>query len=175
MLELAILGFLYERPMHGYELKQSLNLLTGHVRPVSDGALYPAISRLEKSGFLVKKLEAGKAAAPRQTLTITNIGKAELLRRLSEPSDLDISDRNRFFTVLSFLRFAKLEDQRRVLERRLQFLNAGVSFFQADGKPVKLEEEQDPYRRGMLLIAKETKKVERQWLKETLESMDFQG
>ena len=44
MLELSILGFLAEEPLHGYELKERINALTGHVRPVSDGALYPAIT-----------------------------------------------------------------------------------------------------------------------------------
>lgn len=49
MLELAILGFLYEQPLHGYELKRRVAHLTGHVRPIADGTLYPAIKRLERS------------------------------------------------------------------------------------------------------------------------------
>src|SRR6478752_1414252 len=39
MLELAILGFLYEQPLHGYELKRRVAHLTGHVRPIADGTL----------------------------------------------------------------------------------------------------------------------------------------
>ncbi|MEV4090232.1 PadR family transcriptional regulator, partial [Nonomuraea fuscirosea] len=61
-LSLTILGFLHERPMHGYELKSRLTALTGHLRPVSDGALYPAISRLEGRGLVERHEEAGAAA-----------------------------------------------------------------------------------------------------------------
>lgn len=102
-LSLTILGFLHERPMHGYELKSRLTALTGHLRPVSDGALYPAISRLEGKGLVERHEEAGAAAARRQVLTITPAGREELLRRLREPADLDISDQSRFFALLTFL------------------------------------------------------------------------
>ena len=45
MLELAILGFLAEGPLHGYELRRKVAQLSGYTRPVSDGSLYPAINR----------------------------------------------------------------------------------------------------------------------------------
>ena len=32
MLELAILGFLYDTPLHGYELRKRITALTGHVQ-----------------------------------------------------------------------------------------------------------------------------------------------
>ena len=35
MLELAILGFLYDTPLHGYELRKRIAALTGHVKPVA--------------------------------------------------------------------------------------------------------------------------------------------
>lgn len=49
MLELAILGFLYDTPLHGYELRKRLTALTGHVKPVAESTLYPAIKRLERT------------------------------------------------------------------------------------------------------------------------------
>lgn len=64
MLELSILGFLAEEPLHGYELKARIKALTGHVRPVSDGALYPAITRLVAAGRLDQHQEDGAGAAP---------------------------------------------------------------------------------------------------------------
>lgn len=41
MLELAILGFLADGPLHGYQLRRRIAHLSGHARPVSDGSLYP--------------------------------------------------------------------------------------------------------------------------------------
>lgn len=158
--------------MHGYELKQNLKMLTGHFRPVSDGALYPAISRLTKQGLIEKRQEEGKVAAPRQVLSLTKEGNEELILRLKNPSEKDISDRNHFFTYLSFLKYLETVEQIRILQLRLKFLNEGRSFFQAAGKPVPMSNEDDLFRKGMLHIAKETSRVERDWLKEMINQLE---
>ncbi|MFD1935976.1 MULTISPECIES: PadR family transcriptional regulator [Nonomuraea] len=168
-LTLMILGFLNQRPMHGYELKARLAELSGHLRPVSDGALYPAIARMEAKGLLERHEEEGAAAARRQVLTITAQGREELLRRLREPSELDISDQTRFFALLTFL--SALEDpslQAKVLRRRLDFLEAPTSFFYEGGRPMRAEDAPDVFRRGMLLIARATGAAERRWLEDTI-------
>ncbi|MCK9910493.1 PadR family transcriptional regulator, partial [Microbacteriaceae bacterium K1510] len=108
--------------MHGYELKQRLTVLSGHFRPISDGALYPAISRLQQQGSIVRHQEAGKAGLTKNVLSLTEAGESKLLELLRSPSDVDISDRNRFFTYLAFLSYLPPAEQRAVLARRLAFL-----------------------------------------------------
>ncbi|MEU4583981.1 PadR family transcriptional regulator [Kitasatospora aureofaciens] len=170
MLTLAILGFLYDQPLHGYELKSRITGLTGHVRPVSDGALYPAITRLEKADLLHRRTEPGTGAAPRQTLELTEEGRAELLRRLADPEQAEITDQIRFFTLAAFLHhLADPLQQAEVLRRRLAFLEAPSSFFyDGDGRPVTAEREPNPFRRGMLLVARASTAAERAWLAETV-------
>ncbi|MET8702173.1 PadR family transcriptional regulator [Kitasatospora sp. NPDC004723] len=174
MLKLAILGFLHDRPLHGYELRRHLAALTGHVRPISDGTLYPAIKRLEADGLLVRATEPGAAAAPRHTLRLTGAGRAALLERLRTPEDLDVSDENRWFTVLAFLRHLDGEPaaQAAVLRRRLAFLGEPASFFYDGSRPMGAEEVADPFRRGMLLIARATTTAELDWLRTTLAELD---
>ncbi|MFD0406643.1 PadR family transcriptional regulator [Kitasatospora sp. NPDC127116] len=174
MLTLAILGFLYDQPLHGYELKSRIAGLTGHVRPVSDGALYPAIARLEKAGLLHRRTEPGSGAAPRQTLELTARGRAELLRRLADPEQAEITDQIRFFTVTTFLHhLADPPRQAAVLRRRLAFLDAPSSFFyDGTGQPVTAEREPNPFRRGMLLVARASTAAERAWLSETVAELD---
>jgi DNA-binding PadR family transcriptional regulator len=171
MLELAILGFLKAGPAHGYELKKRLALLAGYYRPVSDGALYPAIARLEKQGWIARHAAPGEGAAPRQVLTLTQAGDAELLGRLRQPEEVEISDRNRFFTLLAFLSYLRPEEQRAILERRLAFIKAGRSFFERDGHPVQSAQESDPFRRGMLLFARQIRQAELAWLEEILATL----
>ncbi|MFF7458838.1 PadR family transcriptional regulator [Kitasatospora sp. NPDC008115] len=177
MLKLAILGFLHDRPLHGYELRRHLAALTGHVRPLSDGTLYPAIKRLEADGLLVRATEPGAAAAPRHTLRLTDAGRAALLERLRTPDELDVSDENRWFTVLAFLRHLDGEPaaQAAVLRRRLAFLDEPASFFYDGDRPVGAEEVADPFRRGMLLIARATTTAELDWLRATLAELDRQA
>lgn len=173
MLELAILGFLYDAPLHGYELRKRITALTGHVRPVAESTLYPAIKRLEKSGLLVRTTEPGAVAAPRHVLSLTEEGRRELRRRLAEPDQRDITDENRWFTVLAFLRH--LDDataQAAVLRRRLAFLEEPTSFFYDGDRALRAEELDDPFRRGVLTIARATSRAEVGWLRETLDSLD---
>ncbi|MFE9425285.1 PadR family transcriptional regulator [Kitasatospora sp. NPDC006697] len=166
MLKSAILGFLLDRPLHGYELRRHLAGLTGHVRPISDGTLYPAIKRLEADGLIVRRTEPGTAAAPRQTLHLTEAGRAEVLDWLRTPDPLDISDENRWFTVLAFLRhLADPAAQAAVLRRRLAFLDEPASFFYEDGRPLRAEEVTDPFRGGILRIARATTEAELAWLR----------
>lgn len=173
MLTLSILGFLFEGPLHAYDLRARVSGLSGHVRPVSDGALYPALDRLEKAGHLTRHTEPGHGAAPRRVLTLTESGRAELLRRLAEPVDLEITDRNSFFVLLAFL--SHLDDptaQARVLRRRLEFMDKPASFFYADGEPLRAEQFDDPFRRGMLTLARATSEADRAWLAETIAALE---
>ncbi|QNP74688.1 PadR family transcriptional regulator [Streptomyces roseirectus] len=169
MLELAILGHLADGPLHGYVLRRRVEQLSGHTRPVSDGSLYPAINRLVKRGLLTRHTEPGTAAAQRYVLTLTDAGRAELLRRLREPAPQDITDHARFFTLLAFLSLLPDPEQRdAVLRRRLEFLDTPASFFYDDDRPLPAEEVTDPYRRGMLLMARAISTAERSWLHEAL-------
>ncbi|WP_416484656.1 PadR family transcriptional regulator [Streptomyces sp. CL12] len=173
MLDLAILGFLYEEPLHGYELRVRIARLSGHVRAVSHGTLYPAIRRMEAAGLLVREAQQGAAAAPRHMLSLTEAGRTELFQCLREPAEPFITDENRWFTLLAFLRH--LPDpaaQATVLERRLAFLDEPSSFFyDGDGRPLSAENVADPFRSGVLRIARATSQAERAWLEETLKEL----
>ena len=50
VLTLKILGFLDDGPLHGYELRRRIVELGGPGSHLSDGALYPALARLEAAG-----------------------------------------------------------------------------------------------------------------------------
>ena len=173
MLELSILGFLAEQPLHGYELKERIKALSGHVRPVSDGALYPAITRLVTAELLDQHTEEGTSAAPRRVLSLTGKGREDLLERLRHPKPAEITDHVRFNTVLAFLRhLPDPHEQSAVLRRRLDFLRTPASFFYRDGEPVRAEETQDLFRQGMLRVARATGAAEREWLTEAISRLD---
>jgi DNA-binding PadR family transcriptional regulator len=176
MLELAILGFLYDAPLHGYVLRRHIAALTGHVRPVAESTLYPAIKRLEKAGLLERAPEPGAGAAPRHVLTLTEEGRRELRRRLADPAQREITDENNWVTLLAFLRH--LDDpaaQAAVLRRRLAFLEEPASFFYDGDRPLRAEELDDPFRRGVLTIARATSRAELAWLRDTLASLEAVG
>ncbi|MEC3918405.1 PadR family transcriptional regulator [Nocardia sp. CDC160] len=170
MLELSILGFLFERSMHAYELRQRISGLSGHIRPVSDGALYPALNRLRAAGLLTKDDDGA-----RQVYTLTDAGRAELLRRLRNPAQVEITDRNNFFILLAFLRFLPdPADQAAVLRRRLAFYEEPASYFYEQGRPLKAAEMPDRFRRGMLTLAAATANADKEWLRAEIADLEQQ-
>ena len=75
MIELAVLGQLKERPMHGYQLNRELSEHLGGLSRVSYGSLYPSLRRLERQGAITS--EPGATGARRKTVyAITAEGAA---------------------------------------------------------------------------------------------------
>src|SRR6266545_4799832 len=67
MLELAILGLLKERSMHGYQLSKRLTDTLGGFWRVSYGSLYPTLRRLERDGA-VERVFDGQEVGRRRVL-----------------------------------------------------------------------------------------------------------
>lgn len=165
VIELMILGFLAEGPMHGYELRRRMEQLHGYAHPVSFGTLYPAIGRLAEAGYLHREAGPGTASAGRITLHLTDEGRAELYGRLRTATGTDITDGQRFMVLLAFLSMLPDKAERdAVLRRRLDFLSQPASFFYEDGRPLKADDISDPYRRGILISARARSRAERDWL-----------
>lgn len=168
VLELMILGFLAEGPLHGYELRRKMNELYGFAREISDGSLYPAIQRLIKSGSILRRIEKGRAAQ-RHTLELTPQGNKDLHQRLRTASAGDVTDLSRFMVILAFLsQLPNVNEQHQVLRRRLQFLEAPASFFYENGRPLRRAEIQDVYRQGMLTIGQAASRAEIAWIRQSL-------
>lgn len=173
VIELMILGFLAEGPLHGYELRRRMEELFGYARPISYGTLYPAITRLAKAGLVHQHTESGKAGAARVTLTLTETGRLALQEKLRTASGTDITDGHRFMVVLAFLSLLDSHAERNaVLQRRLDFLAQPASFFYDGDQPLKAVEIEDPYRQGILVSAKATNRAERAWLTYMLTAPD---
>jgi hypothetical protein len=62
-----------------------------------------------------------------------------------------------------------------VLRRRLAFLEQPASFFYDGDRPLRAADVTDPYRTGVIVIARATSRAERAWLREVLGSDDDQA
>jgi len=51
-LDLLLLKILALEPLHGWAVSQRLRALSGEILQVSDGSLYPALHKLEHSGWI---------------------------------------------------------------------------------------------------------------------------
>jgi DNA-binding PadR family transcriptional regulator len=87
MLDMAILGLLEERDLHGYEIRRQLRDHLGILANVSFGSIYPALTRLEKAGAVMateasaaRSANGTPSAAPQAPPTGSLSGELAVLR-----------------------------------------------------------------------------------------------
>jgi DNA-binding PadR family transcriptional regulator len=118
MLELAVLGLLKERPMHGYQLSRELGDSLGGLWRVSYGSLYPTLRRLERDAAIESQAGDVRGARRKKVYRITEKGEQIFLELLQEtPQDTQTEDA-RFRMRLAFFRYLPPETRIRLLERR---------------------------------------------------------
>lgn len=74
-VEHAILGFLVEAPMHGYELRDRLVRGLGSFWRIASSQLYQVLHRLEEEGWVERAVETGSAGPSRNVYRITRNGE----------------------------------------------------------------------------------------------------
>ncbi|HEY1829675.1 MAG TPA: PadR family transcriptional regulator [Acidimicrobiales bacterium] len=89
MLDMAILGLLEEGDLHGYEIRRQLRDHLGILANVSFGSIYPALTRLEKSGAVAAAegpalSEPSPAPSPPPTGSLS--GELAVLRARRHPA-----------------------------------------------------------------------------------------
>jgi DNA-binding PadR family transcriptional regulator len=126
MLELAILGLLKERSMHGYQLSRQLTESLGGFWRVSYGSLYPTLRRLERQGAVETVFDAEAVGRRKNVYRITDQGEALFLELLQEAGH-ESSDDNRFRVRLAFFKYLAPETRIRLLERRRAYLEERLS------------------------------------------------
>jgi DNA-binding PadR family transcriptional regulator len=75
--ERLILGALEHESLHGYDILQRIRD-AGSGLVVSEGALYPALHRLEKRGAVTGAWEAGSGGPRRRYYALTEPGRGQL-------------------------------------------------------------------------------------------------
>ncbi len=121
MLELAVLGLLKERSMHGYQLKKRLSETLGAFWQVSYGSLYPALKRLQREQAVEMIFDREQVGRRKNVYRITPKGD-ELFQRLLEETGTEGGEDPKFQVRLAFFRYLRPEARIGMLERRRAFL-----------------------------------------------------
>lgn len=82
----AVIGFLYIRPMHGYELHKHLEASLGEVWRISQSQAYNILKNLEKDNWITVTLQPQEKRPDRELLTLTDLGKIEFESWLYTPT-----------------------------------------------------------------------------------------
>lgn len=83
-LSLAVLGLIQQEPRSGYDLRKVFSTTPmGHFS-TSPGAIYPALKRIEKSGWIRGSIDNNKELRPRMVYRITAKGLDALKQHLQK-------------------------------------------------------------------------------------------
>lgn len=77
-LDLLILKSLSLGPLHGYGIIQRLRQLSDDLLEVEQGALYPALYRIENRGWVKSKWEASETGRRAKFYRLTRTGQKQL-------------------------------------------------------------------------------------------------
>jgi DNA-binding PadR family transcriptional regulator len=165
MIELAILGLLKERPMHGYQLNRELGEQLGGLSKVSYGSLYPSLRRLERHGAITS--EAGSGARRKTVYRITDDGERMFLELLQEPPQENQSEDARFRVRLAFFRYLPPETRVRLLERRRQGLQHRLAEIKTHLRDPGTT---DDYQRALMDHARAATEADIAWLAELIQT-----
>lgn len=163
MLELAVLGLLKERAMHGYELRKQLTARLGFFWTVSFGSLYPTLRKMEKRGF-VEKARPADPGRRKQVYGITAAGERHFLALLEEGSS-SAWEEDKFPLRLVFFRYLRPETRIRLLERRKDYLEDKLT----EGRhSLRRSKGADPYHLSLIRHGVDVTERDIAWLEELI-------
>ena len=82
-LDLLILQTLQWGPQHGYGISQAIRLRSGELFDVETGSLYPALHRLERSGWISSEWKTSENKQRVKQYRLTAAGKKQLANERS--------------------------------------------------------------------------------------------
>jgi len=167
MLELSALGLLQREPLHGYKLKQQLELFMGSCITANYGAIYPLLKRLEEKGLVVVLAEeTGEGGNGRKIYRITDKGRDRWREKMLEhPKESWVKSRSRF--LIKFFFFGDLEPAERVklLEHRLMVCKLRQEYIDGEQRQNLTDDRYQlaAWKRGIAML-----QWEMEWLAEQL-------
>jgi len=82
-LDLLILRTLAIEPMHGWAIARRIQQASEEVLQVTQGALYPALHRLEQQGWLRAQWRGTETGREAKFYSLTRAGRAQLEKELA--------------------------------------------------------------------------------------------
>ena len=164
MLELAVLGLLKERGMHGYELRRQLGQRLGFFWTVSFGSLYPTLKKLERRGLVQKVLDPDQTSRRRQVYRITPAGEVEFLELIAEGAHTAWEE-EKFPLRFAFFRYLKPDTRIRLLERRRAYLEDKLQEGRAS---LRRSGRHDPYTLSLVRHGLEVTEHDLRWIDELI-------
>lgn len=83
-LDLLILKTISVEPMHGWAIAKRIEQVSAEALQVTQGALYPALHRLEQQGWIAAKWQKSETGREAKFYRLTKAGAGQLEKELAQ-------------------------------------------------------------------------------------------
>src|SRR5438552_10377970 len=83
-LDLLILNTIALQPQHGWAIAKRIQQVSNEVLQISQGALYPALHRLEQQGWIRAEWRVTEGGRDAKFYTLSRAGRAQLRKELEQ-------------------------------------------------------------------------------------------
>lgn len=168
-LKYAILGFLIDKPLHGYRLKEVLSPGLSRKQLMNDGILYPLLSRMKKEGLIRKKVKARAGILSRHVYYPTSKGRKSFKEWLKNDENENDAITYDFFLghpflykTMFFKRLTKPEIQLKLKVQKTATNEKLENFYRI--RKGMVERSVDPYRIAILDLGIAQQRAKNRWL-----------
>jgi len=150
-LEFALLGFLSQSPLHGYELRKRMAAIYGPFRALSFSVLYPQLRRMMDTGLIAESKIESLSRRSRIVYELTEKGTARFVN-LTETVTQDTWEDEGFEIRFAFFSPTSTKNRVRILEGRHRRLKEKAEILRGEleKSPVGIDKYLEEWRRHSL-------------------------
>ncbi len=150
-LEFALLGFLSQSPLHGYELRKRMAAIYGPFRALSFSVLYPQLRRMMDAGSIQESKVESLSRRSRIVYELTEKGVARFTN-LTETVTQDTWEDEGFEIRFAFFSPTSTKNRVRILEGRHRRLKEKAEILRGelDRSPIGIDKYLEEWRRHSL-------------------------
>ncbi len=166
-IQTAILGFLMEGSLSGYDIKTRFESSVSHFFEASFGGIYPALHRMDRDGLVTKDVIAQDGRPNKNLFTITEAGRQAFHLQLESALQPELIRSDFLLRVFfgrhvareQFIRWLE-EERDRVVEKLLNLSGLGAQF------PAM-----EPYERKTLEYGLSQYEAQLRWVNQEIEQV----
>src|SRR5947209_3651549 len=147
MYELIILSILMREPAHGYLIASIINDIIGPYAKISNGRLYPLLSKLEELGMIVtvdRTFKTSKGERNVRSYEITDEGRERFHEVMMDTTSNPGEYRQIFLQKVAVLRFLKPAEQLYLIDHYINYCQAHILHLIAEGEDLQVGKHLSP-------------------------------
>lgn len=147
MYELIILSILMREPAHGYLIASIINDIIGPYAKISNGRLYPLLSKLEELGMIVTVDQTFKTSRGERNVRsyeITEEGRERFHELMMDTTSNPGEYRQIFLQKVAVLRFLKPAERLYLIDHYINYCQAHILHLIAEGEDLQVGKHLSP-------------------------------